>query len=286
MPEPNPGDPGSQEGAFTINTVDEVLGELKSDPSFKPYEGQTPKDFITNIVKGYASQNKMIGGEKIVLPAGKLDTEENWNALYDKLGRPKDVGGYKFEAPQLPEGMTLDENLEKAFRAECHKAGILPKQAAAIYKLWNDTQISAFNSFMASEKEKDEKAITELQKEFKTKDAFDEHVKLAKQMLTTFGGDKATIDKFIDVYGNDPLIIRVLGNAAKVMSEDSIKLGEKRFDITGDDVKGKISEILSNKDNPMYKAYWDNSNPKHQEAVEEVLRLNTLIHGDKPVNPT
>jgi hypothetical protein len=288
MAEPNPNESGSQEAAFTINNVDEVLGELKGDPSFKPYEGQTPKDFISNIVKGYANQNKMIGGEKIVLPAGKLDTPENWNALFDKAGRPKDAEGYKLERPEkLPEGMTVDENREKNFKAVAHYLGLLPWQVAGLYQWDNQNQIDRFNTYMAGEKEKGNKALTDLQKEFKTKDAFDEHVKLAKQLLSTFGGtDKTQIDAFIDKFGDDPFIIKMMGNAAKVMSEDSIKLGEKRFDIGADDVKSKLDSIMSNKEDPLYKAYWDNQNPKHKDAVDEVYRLNTLIHGEQNINAT
>ena len=283
MAEPNPGDPGSQE-AFTINTVDEVLGDLKSDPSFKPYEGQAPKDFISNIVKGYANQNKMIGGDKIVAPVGKLDTPENWNAALAKLGRPKDAEGYKLERPEkLPEGMTLDEGKEKEFKALAHYLGLLPWQAAGLYQWDNQRQIEGYNSYTASEKEKADKALTELQKEFKTKDAFDAHVKLAKQLLTTFGGDKETIDGFIGKFGDDPFIVRVLGNAAKVMSEDSLKLGEKRFDLTGDDVKAELASIMNDETNPLNKAYWNKSAPGHKEAVEEVYRLNALIHGEKEV---
>lgn len=283
MPEPNPGDPGSQEGAWTINTVDEVLGELKGDPVFKPYEGQAPKDFIGNIVKGYANQAKMIGGDKIVVPAGKLDTEENWNQVYDKLGRPKDVSGYKLERPQLPEGMKLDENLEKAFVAECHKNGILPKQAAAIYKLWNDTQINEFNGYVKNAKENVEKALTELQKEFKSKDEYDTHVKLANNLLYAFGGSKETIDGFIDRYQNDPFIIKVLGNAAKVMTEDSMKLGIKRFELDANDVKTQLDSIMLNTADPLNKAYWDKSDPKHKDAVDKVFELNRQLHGDVSV---
>jgi len=280
------GQDNSGNQGFVINDVNEVLGDLKDDAVFKPYAGQKPKDFINNIVKGYVNAQKMIGAEKVALPVGKLDNEETWNALFDKLGRPKTPDGYKFEKPELPEGLPYDENMEKAFKTICHQAGILPKQASTLYKFWNDLQTGAFNEFVAKEREAQDAAMEGLRKEMKTKDAYDEFVNGANSVLMAYGGTKEEVEAFIEKHQFDPLVIRLLGNIHKVMSEDSMKLGEKRFDLTGGDVDARMKDILHNKDNVLHQAYFNNSHPRHREAVDEVAKLMVMKHGDQPINAT
>ena len=274
----------NQGGGYTITDVNEVLGDLKDDPVFKPHLGKNPQEFVGDLVKGYANAQKMIGGEKVVLPIGKLDTEENWNTVFDKLGRPKDPDGYALERPTLPEGLAYDENLEKGFKQVCHANGILPKQANALYKLWNDLQSHAFTTTAADKEKQATEAMESLRAELKTQDNFDGFLKLANEVLQSYGGDN--VSQIVEKYQHDPDLIRLLGNIGKVMSEDSLKLGEKRFDLSGDDVKGKLNDILYNKENVLNNAYWSKTHPKHNEAIEEVLKLQTMIHGDTPVSMT
>ena len=38
----------------------------------------------------------MVGGDKIPVP-NKFATEDDWKAVYEKLGRPETPDGYKYE---------------------------------------------------------------------------------------------------------------------------------------------------------------------------------------------
>jgi len=276
----------NQEGGYTINDVNEVLGDFKDDPVFKPHLGKAPKDFVTDVLKGYVNAQKMIGGDKVVIPQGKLDTPEAWNALYDKLGRPQDPEGYKLEKPTLPEGMNYDENLEKAFKALCHQNGLLPKQAAAVYDLWNQITTAGFNSQVETKKQQAAETLAALRTEWPTQDAFEGGLKLANEVLSQYSGDKEAMERLIEKNEHDLDFIKLMHNIGKVMSEDSLKLGEKRFDWSGDDTNAALQDILHNKDNVLHTAYWTKAHPQHAAAVAEVQRLMTLKHGDKPINMT
>ncbi len=274
------GDPGSQAGGgaaapMVINA--EMLGEYKDDPVFQPYHGKP----ISEVFKGYVNTSKLIGGEKLVIPSGKLDTPENWNHVFDKLGRPKDVSGYKFERPQLPEGMKYDEGMEKAFAAECHKAGILPKQAQAILNMWNKSQVDLFSSFEAAETKRAEELTDGLMKKLGTKEKYDEYVKGASAALNRFGGDPQTVQSFIEKFGNDPLVVEVFGNVARGMMEDAALRGDKSFNLLGEDAPAMVKDIMTNKDNKLNAAYWDRNHPQHNYAVGEVKRLHELIYKEE-----
>ena len=55
--------------------------DLKSDPSLL-----TVKD-VPGLAKSYIHAQKMIGADKLAIP-GKNASEEEWSAVYEKLGKP------------------------------------------------------------------------------------------------------------------------------------------------------------------------------------------------------
>lgn len=291
MPETDPGTggtPGSQDGGGASQEVvlkadnwGEFLGDLKGDPAFKPYEGKP----VTEVFKGYANAVKLIGGDKLVIPAGKLDTDENWNQVFDKLGRPKDVSGYKLEIPsdiKVPEGAKLNQALEDGYKAVCHKEGILPKQAQALYSWITKYAAETVTQTQAADDKAFKEATETLQRELRTKEAFDAHVGVSNKVISLYAGSQETASRIIDKYGNDPDVIRLLGNVGKAMDEDSLVHGGKRFaDV--DSAAEKLADIKNNKANPLNEAYFNKSHNRHQYAVDEVYRLTQLVHGDEPI---
>ncbi len=276
-PGANPGsqpEPGNQ--PLTINA--ELLGEFKDDPVFKPFEGKG----LGDVFKSYKHAQTLVGAEKIPIPAGKLNTPENWNYVMDKLGRPKSADGYKLEA-NLPEGFPKDEKLTEGFKQVAHYLGLLPWQAEGLYKFYNDAQVEAFKEIEAQMSSQAEKTEAALMAELGTKQKYDEFVRGADAALQRFGGSPDDIAAFSEKFGNDPIAVKILGNVAKAMMEDAAIRGDKNFDLFGEDAAAKVKNIMEDKANPLYEAYWSASHPQHQHAVDEVARLMAAIHGDKKV---
>lgn len=272
----NEGNPNPGEGAI-INAA--LLGDLKDDPVFKPFDGKP----VYEVFKSFKNAQSMIGGEKVPVPAGKLNTTENWNYVLDKLGRPKSADGYKLEA-NLPEGLPKDEKLTEGFKQVAHYLGLLPWQAEGLFKFYNDAQVQAFQNIEAQRAKQAEETESALIAKLGTKQKYDEYVKGAQAALKRFGGEPGTVEAFIEKHGNDPLVVEVFGNVAKGMMEDAALRGDKSFDLLGDDAQTKINDIMYNKENKLYAAYYNNSHPQHQYAVDEVARLMETVHGKKTVN--
>lgn len=277
-------DQGNQDGnsdnqnaqSLTINA--ELLGEFRDDPVFKPFEGKG----LGDVFKSYKHAQTLVGAEKIPIPAGKLNTPENWNYVMDKLGRPKSADGYKLEA-NLPEGFPKDEKLTAGFKQVAHYLGLLPWQAEGLYKFYNDAQVEAFKEIEAQMSSQAEKTEAALMAELGTKQKYDEFVRGADAALQRFGGSPEDIAAFSEKFGNDPIAVKILGNVAKAMMEDAAVRGDKNFDLFGEDAASKAKDIMSNPENALYKAYHDNAHPQHQHVVDEVYRLMSAIHGDKKV---
>jgi DNA-binding ferritin-like protein (Dps family) len=266
--------PGNQ--PLTINA--ELLGEFKDDPVFKPFEGKV----LGDVFKSYKHAQTLVGAEKIPIPAGKLNTPENWAYVMDKLGRPKSADGYKLEA-NLPDGFPTDEKLTAGFKQAAHYLGLLPWQAEGLFKFYNDAQVQAFQQIEADMTAQAEKTEAALMAELGTKQKYDDFVRGADAALQRFGGSPEDIAAFSEKFGNDPIAVKILGNVAKAMMEDAAVRGDKNFDLFGEDAASKAKDIMSNPENALYKAYHDNAHPQHHHVVDEVFRLMSAIHGDKKV---
>ena len=88
---------------------------------------------MDDFVKSYLHSQRLVGADKIPVP-NKMATDEDWKAVYDRLGRPETPDGYKYN---LPKETKLEEKTLKAFSEEAHKLGLLPKQAEGIINYYN-----------------------------------------------------------------------------------------------------------------------------------------------------
>lgn len=269
---------GSAPAPMTINA--DILGEYKDDPVFKAFEGKG----LGEVFKSYKNAQSMIGGEKLTIPAGKLDNEETWNYVFGKLGRPETADGYKLDVKELPAGGKYDEKLLGEFKAACHQLGMLPKQAQGAFDFFHNLVAGGVADSEAAQAKLAEETESTLMKELGTKAKYDEFVGGAKAAMKRFGGEPAQVEAFIEKFGNDPVAVRMFGNVAKAMLEDAALRGDTSFKLMGEDAQSQLKDIQSNPNNRLHKAYYTASDPNHQAAVDEVYRLNTLIHGVKPIN--
>ena len=266
------GTQGAQGGQGAADWRSMIPPEYAQDPSLANI-----KD-LPSLVKGFISAQSMIGAEKIALPAGKNDTPEYWNQVFDKLGRPKSPDGYTFERPRIPEGMAYNEELEKSFKKVCHELGILPRQAQGLYKFYNDLAVQEFQNAAGAM----DRAYADGEKKIREifGDKADEAVQLANRVFKTFGGSPEEVAALSQRCGNDPLVVAMLARIGQNMREDALVRGEKAdFELTGKDAEAKKRDILYNKDNPLNAAYLDKKHPRHQEALDTVMRLNEIILG-------
>jgi DNA-binding ferritin-like protein (Dps family) len=271
------GDQGQQSQPLTINA--DMLGEYKDDPVFKPFHDKP----IGEVLKSFKNAQSLVGGEKLVIPSGKLDTPENWNYVFDKLGRPKDIEGYQVDNSLYPESVKIDPEREKSFKEMALSIGLLPKQVAALYE-WNaKLEVATINAMNEAENKRAGETEEALRRELGTKEKYEEYVTGAQAALKRYGGSPDEVATFIDKFGNDPLVVKVFGNVARNMMEDAALRGDKSFNLLGENAPAQVKDILYNKENKLNAAYFDKNHPLHNSAVAEVTRLNELIHGHVPV---
>ena len=219
---------------------------------------------IESLAKGYVHAQRLVGADKIPVP-NKFATEEDWNKVYEKLGRPKSADEYKFN---LPEDKTVDEAALKNFAQQAHKLGLLPGQADGVVKFYNDMigqELSAANSIAEAARNK---ATTELKTEWGQ--AYDQKLAAANNVVASVfpqGFMSMNMEDGTKI-GDNPAVIKAFAMLAERMGEDKIVQGDGPIMQTPKQIDKEINSLTA-----PGSAYWDKNHPGHQDAVNEVLAL-------------
>ena len=219
---------------------------------------------IESLAKSFVHAQKLVGADKIPVP-NKFATEDDWNKVYEKLGRPKDATGYKFN---LPEDKTVNEQALKGFAEQAHKLGLLPTQADGVVKFYNQmisAELSEANSVAEAARNK---ATTELKTEWGQ--AYNQKLDAANRVVADVfppGFMSMNMEDGTKL-GDNPAIIKAFAMLAEKMGEDKIVQGDGPIMQTPKQIDKEINSLTA-----PGSAYWDKNHPNHADAVAEVLAL-------------
>ena len=256
----SPGDLAAAYVAGRENWRGGLPEELKSEKSLESF-----KD-IGGLAKSYVEAQKMIGGS-VRIPKEDAKPEE-WEAFYRKLGKPEKPEEYGIKKPDdLPEGVSWNDDLTKWFVSAAHAAGLNKSQVSKIINGWNEMESSKAH---AMTKELGQQ-IVKLRESWG--DQFDGRVELGVRGIERLLGKDA--NDFKDLMdktglGNHPLILKYAYAVGNLLKEDGYIVGDGAGGAASKaSVKAKIDAINSD---PKH-AYWDETNPGHKAAVEEMSKL-------------
>ena len=108
---------------------DSISEDFRNDPSIEKFTE------IDALAKSYINATKMIGQDKVIIPNNN-STEDQWNEVYEKLGRPESADKYSFDINS--ESVAIDENAVKSFAEQSHKLGLNNKQAQGILEFYKN----------------------------------------------------------------------------------------------------------------------------------------------------
>ena len=77
----------------------------------------------------------MICKDKVAVP-NKNSTDDQWNEVYDKLGRPESADKYSLNAKS--DVVPIDDNAIKQFAENAHQLGLNNKQAQGILEFYKN----------------------------------------------------------------------------------------------------------------------------------------------------
>ena len=232
--------------------------DLRADKSL-----ENIKD-ISSLAKSYIHAQRLVGADKIPVP-NKFATEKDWDAVYEKLGRPKTADEYKYN---LSEDQKVDTEALKNFSSQAHKLGLLPTQAQGVVSYYNEMigkQLADAESVSTSQREK---AMTELKTEWGQ--AYDQKLQKANTVVSSVFPKGIMSMNLEDgtKFGDHPEVIKAFAALGEKMGEDDIIKSDGPVYMTPKEIEKQIGELQQTGS-----AYWDKNHPNHDTAVQEVQTL-------------
>ena len=243
---------------------DSISEEFRKDPNIEKFTE------IDALAKSYINATKMIGQDKVAVPTNN-STEEAWNEVYDKLGRPESAEKYSFDAKSKV--VSLDDNAVKQFAETSHKLGLNNKQAQGLLEFYKTnmegTAQQAKIDTETAQAQSEQALRSEWGREFDTK------VKQAGSLA------KANIKpEILDMtlsngtrLGDHPEIIKGFAKIAGMMAEDKIVSTESESVQSNQNIQDEIDSIVNDKASP----YWNKGHPNHDKQVQQVYTLREML---------
>ncbi|NBB92346.1 MAG: hypothetical protein GVY32_04160 [Gammaproteobacteria bacterium] len=189
--------------------------DLRDHPSIA--KAEKPEDFIRQAVNA----EKLVGvnPNRVLTIPEQGDTDGFRNALY-KLGLPEAMDNYAIEPPKDADGNPLqgfstDTDLAKGFLSKAHEAGVMPKQAEALYH-WFAEQTQGHQKAQAEQAEQAfNQNIATLKEQWG--DNYDANLGLADFAAKKLGISNKVSDAGL---GHDPDVLGALAQVGKLLGED------------------------------------------------------------------
>ena len=243
-----------------------ISEDLRNDPNISKFTE------LEALAKSYVNATRMIGQDKVAVPNNN-STDDQWNEVYDKLGRPESPDKYQLDAKS--DVVPLDESAIKSFAENAHQLGLNNKQAQGILEFYKNSMEGSAQQNQVDMETAQANAEQELRKEWGGN--YEANIKKAGAVA------KANMDATIlDMQlkdgtrlGDHPAIIKGFANIANLMSEDKLVSTESENVSQGTDYEAEISKIVNDRDGP----YWNKSHPDHDKVVQQVFTLRTMMNG-------
>ena len=241
-----------------------ISEEYRSNPNIEKFTE------LDALAKSYINAVSMIGTDKIPLP-GKTATDEQWNEVYNKLGRPESPDKYTLELKT--DVAPVDENIIKGFAQNAHKLGLNNKQAQGILEFYKSTLEGSAKEMSVNMEAAQASAANSLRSEWGK--SYDENLRRASNVAQTYLEPELLDTQLRDGsrLGDNPKIIKAFSNIANLLSEDQIVGAESDNILQGRDVEKEIEELTTDRQG----AYWNKMHPNHNKVVNQVLALREML---------
>lgn len=234
---------------------------------------------LPGMVSSHRSLEKMVGApaDQLIKMPQKGD-EAGWRGVYERLGAPKDVNGYKFDA--APEGWTADENYQNWARGVFHKFGLSADAAKGLVAEHNKYVADHLTVEAKNYEDGVNADIGSLRSEWRG--GYEHNMAKASSVAKILGFTGEMIDGMEKGAG--------YAGVMKFMVGLGQKLGEDKFVTTSDGTRGfgvgmspedaKAQLDAMNSDQNVVTALMNKDNPGHKAAVEKRQKLFGIMYGN------
>ncbi len=246
-----------------INFKELIPEEYKEEKALQNFSN------MNDFVKSYLNAQSLVGANKVAIP-NKMATDEDWEEVYNKLGRPNKPEDYKYSFDN-----EVDPEQLKQFNETAHRIGLLPKQAERIIKFYNELNTQTDADRVKTFEAKQVEAMAELKKEFGPE--YNKRLDQAKRLaVETLGNDilnNAVLNDGTRL-GDNAQVVKAFSMLADKLSEDELVKGDGIDYQTASEIEKEISELTEDGS-----PYWNKTHPNHKKTVDQVFKLREQLNG-------
>ena len=257
--------PTTEQPKVATSWKEAISEEFRQDPNIEKFTE------IDALAKSYINATKMIGQDKVAVP-NKNSTEDQWNEVYDKLGRPESPDKYSLDVKS--DVVPLDNGAVKQFAENAHKLGLSNKQAQGVLEFYKNSMEGTAQQSKVDTETAQVQAEQELRQEWGRE--FENNVKKAGALAkANINSDILDLELKSGIrVGDHPELIKGFAKIASMMSEDKIVSPESDSASKSADIESEISTITNNTDGP----YWNKGHPDHDKVVQQVYTLREMLN--------
>ena len=257
--------PTTEQPKVATSWKEAISEEFRQDPNIEKFTE------IDALAKSYINATKMIGQDKVAVP-NKNSTEDQWNEVYDKLGRPESPDKYALDIKS--DVVPLDNGAVKQFAENAHKLGLSNKQAQGVLEFYKNSMEGTAQQSKVDTETAQVQAEQELRQEWGRE--FENNVKKAGALAkANINSDILDLELKSGIrVGDHPELIKGFAKIASMMSEDKIVSPESDSASKSADIESEISTITNNTDGP----YWNKQHPDHDKVVQQVYTLREMLN--------
>jgi hypothetical protein len=223
---------------------------------------------LEGLAKSYINAQQMIGRDKIPMPK----SDEEWQDVYNRLGRPDSAEGYEFETVEVPEGFPMDEEALGQFKSVAHENGLTAKQANALQKWYFEQNAGNFETMVRAAEDEMTAAQANLRTEWGN--AYDQKLATAMRAVREFGGDELVANLEESGLGNNTALVKTFAEiGAKISGDVSIEGNASEGNRTPMQLKAEIAKIQSDP------SFYDSENLERPSMVKKMQNLMEELHG-------
>lgn len=203
--------------------------------------------------------------------------KEERRQLMAKLNNvPDKPEGYGIKAPEkIPEGVIWPEGSEAKYSEVFHKHNASPDLVKELMDIHNQGLDIASKSVEQQISHQREEEIKSLRTEYG--DRTNEILKNAMRGGMALGLEKEQVQAL----STSALAVKAFARVTELLSEDKLPSGDGTGNAHGQNYREQAIDIMSNENNPLYKAYHDANHPQHEDAVRRRSELNARWHNTK-----
>jgi hypothetical protein len=241
--------------------------DLREHPSLSPI-----KD-VSNLARSYVNSQKLIGADKLPLPANP--TDEDLDRIAERLGRPETASGYEIAV----DGNIITEEAAQDFAQMAHSARLTPAQANGILEYYKSRVEGSVQADTEARHQSQIDAANQLKAEWGSN--YDRRVELAQGLANELSDTQAITRIVLEDgtnLGDHPEFIKAFAKFAEfrhsVTSEDTVSESPQVAHMTRQTAQAEIDSIMRGPD------YTNRKDPVARDrAVQKVQELMGIVHG-------